>query len=81
MSVFKESCPGSREIRQPFPEEVKCRGCGKTIELWSDETETICRHCGEVNGRFMGPVCIDWCPHARECVGAEKFDRLSVRDK
>ena len=79
--MFKDSCPGSREIRQPTPEEIKCRGCDKMIEIWSDETETECKHCGAINGRFIGPSCIDWCPHARECVGTEKYDVLFNRDK
>jgi len=79
--MFKESCPGSREIRQPSPEELVCRSCGKPVEIWSDETETVCKHCGAMNDRFMGPNCIDWCPHAKECVGVEKYERLANRDK
>jgi len=79
--MFKESCPGSREIRQPSPEDIVCRSCGRPVEIWSDETETACRHCGTVNNRFMGPNCIDWCPHAKECVGAEKYERLANREK
>jgi len=79
--MLKESCPGSREIRQPSPEEIPCRNCGKSVEIWSDETETNCGHCGGVVTRFMGPNCIDWCPHARECIGTEKYERLSKREK
>lgn len=79
--MFKESCPGSSEIRQPYPEEITCRTCGMTLEIWSDETDTTCPHCGNTADRFIGPTCIDWCPHARECIGAEKYDRLMKRNK
>jgi len=77
--MLKQSCPGSQEIRQPSPEEVLCRSCGRPVEIWTDETETDCPHCGQVVTRSIGPTCIDWCPHARECVGAEKFERLKNR--
>jgi hypothetical protein len=39
MSFF-DGCPGSKRIKEPFPENIKC-ACGKEIEIWSDETETI----------------------------------------
>jgi len=79
--MFKDSCPGSQEIRKPYPEEIVCTGCGKTLEIWSDETETTCEDCGQINKKFIGPTCIDWCPHAKECVGPEKYDRLANREK
>jgi len=74
--MFKENCPGSREIRQPKPEDIKCCFCGRMIEIWSDETETKCRYCGRVNSRLLGLTCIDWCAFAKECVGEEKYNRL-----
>jgi hypothetical protein len=77
--MFKESCPGSNEIRKPKPEDIPCRHCGKTIEVWSDETETKCRYCGKMNSRLVGPTCIDWCAFAKECVGDEKYNRLKKR--
>lgn len=74
--MFKESCPGSREIRNPYPEEIVCVFCGKTSEIWSDEVETECRGCGKTISREMKTSCIEWCPAAKECVGLEKYERL-----
>lgn len=76
--MFKDSCPGSREIKQPTPEEIMCRRCGKSIEIWSDETEARCRYCGEINSRLRGQSCIDWCAFAKECVGEDKYRRLKT---
>ncbi len=60
MSVLKESCPGSREIRNPYPEEMKCVFCGKAVEIWSDEPETACKSCKKTVDREMKPSCISW---------------------
>jgi len=76
MSILKESCPGSREIRSPYPEDLKCVFCGRPCEIWSDETETVCKACGKTLTREMRPTCLQWCPAAKECVGAEKYERL-----
>ncbi|GAB4543940.1 MAG: hypothetical protein Fur0020_13430 [Thermodesulfovibrionia bacterium] len=74
--MFKESCPGSREIKQPVPEEIICRRCGEVVEIWSDEVEARCKNCGELNSRLMGASCIDWCAFAKECLGEDKYRRL-----
>ncbi len=76
ISMFKESCPGSREIRIPYPEEIKCFWCDAVSEIWSDEVEIACKKCGRTISREMKPTCIEWCPAAKECVGAEKYERL-----
>ena len=76
MSVLKEGCPGSREIRNPYPEEITCVFCGRAVEIWSDEAETTCKGCGKTAGRDIKASCILWCPAAKECVGAEKYERL-----
>ena len=74
--MFKEGCPGSIEIRQPKPEEIRCQKCGEKIEIWSDEPETICKSCGHLNARPLGSSCIEWCAFAKECVGAEKLEKI-----
>ncbi len=74
--MIKEGCPGSKEIRNPYPSEIKCFWCDTSNEIWSDETETACKGCGKTISRDMGVTCLQWCPAARECVGAEKYDRL-----
>ena len=71
MSLFKE-CPGSKNIKAPYPEEVKC-ACGKAVEIWSDETRVICKHCKREVTREMLPSCLDWCSMAKECVGEKKY--------
>ncbi|GBD98315.1 hypothetical protein BMS3Abin07_00326 [bacterium BMS3Abin07] len=73
---MKESCPGSKEIRNPYPEEILCVFCGAKVEIWSDETETKCRKCGEIVTRDMKPTCLQWCPAAKECVGKEKYEKI-----
>ncbi|GAB4482726.1 MAG: hypothetical protein OHK006_01850 [Thermodesulfovibrionales bacterium] len=74
--MLKEGCPGSQEIRTPYPEEIRCFWCEATNEIWSDEPDTKCKSCGKTVARDMKTSCIEWCPAARECVGAEKYDRL-----
>lgn len=76
MSMLKESCPGSREIRTPYPEEIKCFWCDSVSEIWSDEVEIECKGCKRTISREMKPTCIEWCPAAKECIGAEKYERL-----
>jgi len=73
---MKESCPGSKEIRSPYPEEIRCIFCSSVVEIWSDETETKCKSCGREVSRDMKPTCLQWCPAAKECVGLEKYERL-----
>jgi predicted amidophosphoribosyltransferase len=73
---MKESCPGSREIRSPYPEELFCVFCGKKNEIWTDEPDTVCKGCGKTITRDMKPSCLQWCSAAKECVGAEKYERL-----
>ena len=40
--MFKETCPGSREIKAPYPEDIKCFWCDNVNEIWSDETDIVC---------------------------------------
>ena len=77
MSIFK--CPGSEIIRHPQPENINCPHCGKRVEIWSDEEETPCPGCGRAVFRKMPPSCWEWCACARECIGPNKYDRLSKR--
>jgi hypothetical protein len=78
---FKESCPGSREIRTPYPEEIKCFWCDTVSEIWSDEAEIVCKGCRKTVSREMRPTCIEWCPAAKECIGIEKYERLMKMKK
>jgi len=57
MSFF-DGCPGSKRIKEPFPENIRC-ACGKEIEIWSDETEATCLHCKKKVSRNMPQSCLD----------------------
>jgi hypothetical protein len=46
------------------------------MEIWTDEPDKICKHCGHVNARPIGTSCVEWCAYARECVGAEKLEKI-----
>jgi hypothetical protein len=74
--MLKEGCPGSSEIRSPFPEQIVCFWCDTVNEIWTDEPDTICSGCGKTISRDMKPSCLEWCPAAKECVGVEKYERL-----
>ncbi|HIJ60309.1 MAG TPA: phosphohydrolase [Nitrospirae bacterium] len=73
---MKESCPGSKEIRSPYPEEIICPYCNNKNEIWSDEPDMLCKECNTKISREMPPSCIQWCPSARECLGVEKYERI-----
>ena len=79
MSLYKE-CPGSKRIKKPYPEEIKC-SCGQMVEIWSDETSTICKNCKRKLNRKIAPSCLDWCSMAKECVGEEKYKKYLQSQK
>ncbi|MBI4295967.1 MAG: hemerythrin domain-containing protein, partial [Chloroflexi bacterium] len=74
--TLAKSCPGSRTIREPVPESIRCTSCGQEVEIWTDELSATCRNCGTRVFKEERPSCIDWCPHAKECVGVEALQRL-----
>lgn len=78
MSLFR-GCPGAINIREAKPEDITCPQCGSEVEIWSDEISARCKHCGTRVTREQGPSCIDWCSFAEQCVGTEKYRRLSNR--
>ncbi|MDP2729548.1 MAG: hemerythrin domain-containing protein [Dehalococcoidales bacterium] len=74
--VQDKSCPGSLTIREPIPEYINCPNCSTEVEIWTDELKATCSKCGEKVYRAQQASCIDWCPHAKECVGPEVYARL-----
>jgi hemerythrin-like domain-containing protein len=46
------------------------------VEIWTDELKATCPGCGNKVFRAQQASCIDWCPHAKECVGPEAYERL-----
>ena len=69
---FLDGCPGSKRIKEPFPEIIKCR-CGKGIEIWSDEIDATCPYCKKKVSRDIPQSCLDWCSMAKDCIGPEKY--------
>lgn len=61
--------------RTPTLSEKICPQCGSIIELFSIDTEVACDTCGFVayNDSLS---CVQWCAHAKECVGEEMYAQL-----
>jgi len=43
-----EEKPACSVKSAPIPLEVTCPQCKAEVELWSDETDTVCGKCGNV---------------------------------
>jgi predicted Zn-ribbon and HTH transcriptional regulator len=67
-----EKCPG-QDGRNLKVESVTCPACGYQLEMFSDEMKVKCPKCKAKVCRVRLPSCINWCKHARECVGDEKW--------
>ncbi|MBQ6601916.1 MAG: hypothetical protein IJH99_00760 [Eubacterium sp.] len=61
--------------RTPTLTEKICPVCGSVIEIFSIDTEVACDKCGFVayNDTLS---CVQWCEHARECVGDEMYEAM-----
>ena len=79
--MLGRGCPGARMIREARPEYVDCPRCGTEVEIWTDEAVARCPECDGLVTRDAGPSCLDWCPHAVECVGLETYRRLKGEPK
>ena len=59
----------------PTLEEVTCPQCGEIVELFSTDPSAICENCGfTIYNNSLS--CVQWCEHARECVGDEAYEHL-----
>jgi HD superfamily phosphodiesterase len=67
-------CPGSRIIRHPQPEFIKCPFCSQDVEIWTDEIKAVCPKCKKTVMRQQSESCLEWCNYARECVGDQAYD-------
>lgn len=74
-------CPGARQFKQPTPEFIPCPTCHAEVEIWTDEVEVKCHHCGGTVSRERLQRCIDHCEMARDCLGDELYDRLVTSRK
>ena len=71
------NCPGSKIVRQPIPESFTCPSCGGEVEIWTHENVRKCSSCGTPVIKNMDVLsCVQWCQHAKQCVGSEKYDKL-----
>ncbi len=71
--MLSKHCPGSLGFIQPKPEMFRCPGCGREVEIWSDEATAACPVCSKTVFRPGMQSCLDWCKYAKECVGSEKL--------
>ena len=55
--------------------EKICPQCGHEIEMFSIDSRMPCEHCGFVayNDNLS---CVQWCKHAKECVGEEMYNAM-----
>jgi len=68
-------CPG-QDKRNLKVEILDCPYCGFKVEMFSDEAKVYCPQCKGMVCRERLPSCIDWCKHARECIGEERWQKL-----
>ena len=74
-------CPGADKIKNPVPVYKNCPRCGWEVEVWSNEFYTECPKCGEIVLGDNPPSSVEWCQHARECLGSRKYNRLMEEKK
>ena len=67
---MRNTCPGSRLIKEARPEYVLCSHCQNEVEIWSDEFRGRCSRCKSWVYREQGATCLDWCKEAERCVGS-----------
>jgi hypothetical protein len=75
-------CPG-QDQRFWKPEDifdVKCPGCGHSVEFFKDEPKRKCRNCGQtvINPKIdLG--CAQWCQYAEQCLDIMKKSGAQVK--
>jgi NADH pyrophosphatase NudC (nudix superfamily) len=73
-----DHCPGAANLRTPTLSIKKCPQCGEEVELFSNDISVKCSTCGFVVYNEI-ESCIQWCKHAKECVGDEMYRKLMER--
>ncbi len=63
--------------------EVKCPGCGGTVEFFKDEPKLKCQKCVQmVTNPKIDLGCAKWCQYAEQCVGTPAAEQVSImRDR
>ena len=75
-----DHCPGAANLRTPTLAIKKCPRCGEEVELFSNDVSVSCSNCGFVVYNDI-LSCVQWCRHAKECVGVETYDKIMAQLK
>jgi len=73
-----DHCPGAANLKTPTLAIKKCPQCGEEVELFSNDISVKCSKCGFVIYNDIAS-CVQWCTHARECVGEEMYRKLTEK--
>lgn len=68
-------CPGQNK-RNIKVENITCPNCGYQVEMFSDEVNVHCPQCKEQVCRQRLPSCVDWCSHAKGCIGEQRWKQM-----
>jgi hypothetical protein len=77
-NTLLDHCPGAANLKTPTLSIRKCPQCGEEVELFSNDISVKCSSCGFTVYNDI-ESCIQWCRHAKECVGEETYTRLMAR--
>jgi len=75
--MLLDHCPGAANLRTPTLAIKKCPRCGEEVELFSNDISVKCS-CGFVVYNDI-ESCIQWCTHAKECVGDEMYNKIMAQ--
>ena len=75
-----DHCPGAANLRTPTLSIKKFPRCGEEVELFSNDISVKCSSCGFVVYNDI-LSCVQWCKHAKECVGTETYDKIMAQVK
>lgn len=75
-----DQCPGAAGLKTPTLSIRKCPQCGEEVELFSSDISAKCSNCGFVVYNDI-ESCVQWCAHARECVGTEVYNKMMAQKK
>jgi NADH pyrophosphatase NudC (nudix superfamily) len=75
-----DKCPGTQTILIPTIKLKACPQCGEEVEIVSTDMKANCPQCGFTIYNDV-VSCVQWCQHARECVGEEVYERLKAKQQ
>jgi ribosomal protein S27E len=74
-------CPG-QDQRFWKPDDifdVKCEGCGQSVEFFKDELKLKCRKCGKlVINPKINSGCAEWCQYADQCLAVTSDEDTNI---